>query len=172
LRLKDSLRPSVRFAVAATRAGGAWMGVALLVSAPGPVEVLAALIGCVVLVGGIASTARRPLAVRLAGCGVVVVLARAGLGPAAAAATAGLLTLGWWIRMSALDAVTGLAIFGVGASVMGMASLRLIAGFWAIGALSTGVLHARRAWRRRLRIETSSADLSPAITRQVLPPMI
>lgn len=114
----------------------------------------------ITLVGGIAATARWHVSVRLAVCAATVLLARVFTGPSSAAGVTLLIAFGWWIRMRPWDAVTGLSIFGIGAAAMGMASLRLFAFFWILGAAS---IVGARAWRSfrggRLRDETTSAPL-------------
>ena len=160
MRLRASFRICARLLAETARAGGAWLGVGLLVSSAEPFEVLAALAAAITLVGGIAATARRHVSVRLGACAATVLLARVLAGPASAAGVALLLAFGWWIRMRPWDAVTGLSIFGIGAAAMGMASLRLFAFFWILGAASIGGARAWRSFRRgRLRNETASAPL-------------
>ena len=160
MRLRASFRPSVRLLAEAARAGGAWLGLGLLVSSAQPFEVLAVVAATITLVGGIAATARRHVSIRLAACAATVLLARVLTGPASAAGVAVLIGFGWWLRMRPWDAVTGLSIFGIGAAAIGMASVRLFAFFWILGAASIGGVRAWRTFRRgRLRDETTSAPL-------------
>ena len=126
----------------------------------------------ITLVGGMAATARRHMFVRLVACAATVVLARVLTGPASAAGVTLLIAFGWWIRMRPWDAVTGLAIFGVGAAAMGMASVRLFAFFWILGAASIGAARVWRSRRRgRLRDETNSAPLLARENTEALSPL-
>ena len=160
MRLKASFSTCFRFLLATARAGGVWLGVSLLISSAQPVEVLAVAAATVTVVGGIAATARRHVSVRLAACAITVLLARVLTGPAAAAGVTLLVAFGWWIRMRPRDAITGLSIFGIGAAALGMASVRLCAVFWIVGAASIGAARAWRSVRRdRLRDETTSGSL-------------
>jgi hypothetical protein len=131
-----------------------------LVSSAEPFEILAVVAATITVVGGIAATARWHVSVRLAACAATVLLARVLTGPASAAGVTFLIAFGWWIRIRPWDAVTGLAIFGIGAAAMGKASLRLFAFFWILGAASTAGARAWRSIRRgRLRDETTSVPL-------------
>jgi hypothetical protein len=103
----------VRLLAEAARAGGAWLGLGLLVSSAQPFEVLAVVAATITLVGGIAATARRHVSIRLAACAATVLLARVLTSPASAAGVAVLSGFGWWLRMRPWDAVTGLSIFGM-----------------------------------------------------------
>lgn len=157
--LKVDLRPGVRFFLRAARAGGAWLGIGLIVGSAQPIEILVVAASAVTLMGGIAATAqRRHLYVRLAICAAAVLLARAVAGPLAATVVAVLVTFGWWLRLTPAAALAGLAVFGIGAAVMGMASVRLFASFWILGAASIGCARVWRRFRyRRLRGERASA---------------
>ena len=172
MRLKASFRTWAGLVAEAARAGGAWLGVGLLVSSAEPFEVLAVVAATITLVGGIAATARWHVFVRLAACAATVLLARVLTGPASAAGVTLLIAFGWWIRIRPWDAVTGLSIFGIGAAAMGMASLRLFAFFWILGAASIGGARAWRSFRRgRLRDETTSAPLLARENTEALSPL-
>jgi len=160
LPLKARFRTCFRLLSETARAGGAWLGGSLLISSAQPVEVLAVVAATITLIGGIAATARRHVSVRLSACAATVLLARVLMGPTSAAGVTVLIAIGWWIRMRPWDAITGLSIFGIGAAAIGMASVRLFAFFWILGAVSIGGARAWRSFRRgRLRDETTSAPL-------------
>jgi hypothetical protein len=164
LRLRASFRTCARLLAQTARAGGAWLGVGLLVSSAEPFEVLAVAAAAITLVGGIAANARWHVSVRLAACAATVLLARVLTGPASAGGVTVLIAFGWWIRMRPWDAITGLSIFGIGAAAIGMASVRLFAFFWSLGAASIGGARAWRSFRSgRLRDETTSA---PPLARE------
>jgi hypothetical protein len=160
---KGRLRAGAQFAVAAVRAGGAWLGAALLVSNPEPTVILGVAGGVVLLIGGSLARTRSRLA-RVLVCVAAVVLARLIGGPILAALIALIVVIGWWLRITSSDALLGLASFGIGAAAAGMASLQLFASFSALGALTVAVAGVVRRLRRRgLSGETPS---SPALANE------
>jgi hypothetical protein len=136
-------RSALRVAVAAARLGGACLALAIVVAAPAPEIVLALLAVVFLLVGG--TTVARPgvpAALRWSGPVVAVILARLSAGTGAAMLAALLIGLGALLRITLIEATSGLAVFGVGVAVLGGASPALILAFWLLGA---GLLLARRA---------------------------
>jgi hypothetical protein len=148
LRRKDRLRAAARFAAAAARAGGAWLGAALLVSNPEPAVVLGSAAGVVLLIGGSVSSAHHRLA-RALGCVAAVVGARLIGGPLLAVLVALLIAVGWWLRIKPSDALIGLATFGFGAATAGMASPSLFVSFWGLGVLTVAAASLFRRLRSR-----------------------
>jgi hypothetical protein len=130
---------------------------ALLISDPEPAGLLGVAGAGVLLAGGLAARTR-VVWVQLLTCAAPVVLARIVAGPGVAILVAVIVAAGWWLRVARSDAILGLAVFGIGAAVVGMASLRLFAWFWALGALSVAVTCLLRRRRdRRLSDESSTA---------------
>ena len=81
-----------------------------------------------------------------------VILARLALGTSGAALAAILLALGAWLRLGFSDAIVGLAVFGGVVALLGSASLRIAAVFWALGIAAVLVRsHAPLLWRRAFR---------------------
>lgn len=160
MRLKDSVRETGRFAAVSGRAGAAWLGTILLVGSADPALVLASVAVAVIVGGGIAATARGSVYLRIVPCIAAVILARLIAGPLAAFVVTGLVALGWALRVTPSDAILGLGAFGIGAAILGMASLRLLVAFWALGAVSRAAVRARRRLRRtRLPVETDPVSL-------------
>ena len=160
---KDRLRAGAQFAAAAARAGGAWLGAALLVSNPQPAVVLGLAAGVVLLIGGsMASTRSRYTRALL--CLAAVVAARLIAGPLLAILAALVVVVGWWLRTRLSDALVALTAFGVGAAAAGMASLRLFVSFWALGAFTVAAAGVVRRFRSRgLSGETRT---SPALASE------
>ena len=151
---KGRLRAAAKFAAAAARAGGAWLGAALLVSNPQPAVVLGLAAGVVLLIGGSMASTRSRYARALL-CLAAVVTARLMAGPLLAILVAAVVVVGWWVRTRLSDALVALAAFGVGAAVAGMASFRLFVSFWALGAFTVaGATVVRRFRTRGLSGET------------------
>jgi hypothetical protein len=124
-----------RWAAASARAGGAALGVAVVVSSSEP-ELVLGLLGLVLLVAGGATwtkSRRRALPFRIVLSLAMVVTTRLVLGPSGAALAALLLALGAWLRVRPADAVWALAVFGGAIAVLGDASLVLVLVFWILG---------------------------------------
>ena len=156
MRRKDRLRAAARFAGGATLAGAAWLGTALLVSNPEPTVVLGVFGAAILLIGGSAARLRARWGQSLI-CAAPLVLARLVAGPGMAILVALILAAGWWLRMTASDALFGLAAFGVGAAAVGMAPLHLFIGFWMFGAFTVAMTHVARRFRdRRLSDESTT----------------
>ena len=157
MRRKDRVRAAAEFAGGATTAGAAWLGTALLVSNPEPTVVLGVAGAAVLLIGGVAARTRVRWGRALI-CVVPVVLARLVAGPGMAILVAIILAAGWGLQIRRSDALLGLAVFGAGAAAVGMSSLRLFAGFWALGACTVATVRlVRRLQERRLSAESSPA---------------
>jgi hypothetical protein len=148
----------------AARIGGACLAVAVVVFAPAA-EIVLALLGVVLLVvGGTAWSWARPVALRLTGPLLAVVLARVLGGPAAALLAALLVVVGAWLRVRVPEATAGLAVFGVAVTILGGASARVVGAFWLLGV---GVLLARfiaAGAGRRLRAGSSLTAERPSTT--------
>ena len=144
----------VRFVGAASLAGAAWLGFALVMGDDDPLAKLGLASALVTLVGGWASTSAAPLLVRLLVCGVATAATRAAAGPLPASLVAALITLGWGLRVRFRDGVFGLAAFGAGVGALSRPSWRLLAAFFVLGIASIGLHRLARRWRR------GPADLS------------
>ena len=131
-------------------------------AAPAPEIVLALLAVVFLLVGG--TIVGRPgvlAALRWSGPVVAVILARLSAGTGAAMLAALLIGLGAWLRVTMIEATSGLAVFGVGVAVLGGARPALIVAFWVLGA---GLLLARRvasATRNRIARAFLTAERTP-----------
>jgi hypothetical protein len=137
------------------KAGGAALGLAVLVLSDSPAALLALLGVALVVVGGTAWTGVRGSSLtRLLAPLVVVVLARVAAGPAAAGIAALLLALGALLRVRIEEGVVGLSVFGGAVALSGGASFRLALGFWVAGlaiiALRAAANRVRRVLQRGL----------------------
>jgi hypothetical protein len=125
---------TLRWATAAAKAGGAALGLAIVVSSPDPELVLGVLGIALLVVGGMTWTRGRRSAIplRILFSLSTIVLARLALGPSGGALAALLLALGR-VGVRPADAVLGLAIFGGTIAVLGGARRGLILVFWVLG---------------------------------------
>jgi hypothetical protein len=152
LRPKADVGGVLRWAAEGARIGGACLAVAIVVSAPAP-EVVLALLGVVLLVvGGNGWSRAQPVALRLTGPLLAVVLARALGGTAAAALAAFLVLVGAWLRVRVPEATAGLAVFGVAVALLGGASAKVIGAAWLLGLSLLLIRSLAVAAGRRLRI--------------------
>jgi hypothetical protein len=126
---------SLRWAATAAKAGGAALGLAVVVSSPDPELVLGLLGTLLLVVGGMtwSRVGRSALPLRVVLSLATIVLARFVLGPSGAALAALLLALGVCLRIRPADAVLGVAVFGGAVAVLGGASLALVLAFWILG---------------------------------------
>jgi hypothetical protein len=125
----------LRWAVAAARAGGAALGLAVFASSPEPELVLGLIAIVLVVIGGATWTpgGRSPVLLRIVLSLATIVLARLALGPSGAAVAVLLLAMGAWLRIRLADAILGLAVFGAAVAALGGASPGLVLVFWMLG---------------------------------------
>jgi len=148
---RASFGKGLSLAARAAKAGGACLGLALLVLSGDPAAILGLLAVVALAIGGVVWTAgaRHAAWVRLLLVVSALVAARIAAGPAAAALGAVLLALGVLLRIRTEEVVLGLAVFGGIVAAVGGASPHLLLLSWAVGvalvALRAG---ATAAWRR------------------------
>jgi len=169
LRPRVSARGALRASLAAARTGGAALGLALILSSPDPRLVLG-FVGIAALVtGGLIRRHGPDRALCRMGISLAVVaMARAALGPAAAAITTALLALGAILHVGVSEGAAGLAVFAAVLLLLGGASVRLALAFLGLGF---GVhLAARlRAWRHRTRARPGSLTIEKPPARPLAP---
>ena len=156
----------VRFAGAASLAGAAWLGLALVMGDDDPLAKLGLAAAFITLVGGWASTSAAPLVVRLLVCGVATAATRAAAGPLPASLVAALITLGWGLRVRFRDGVFGLAAFGAGVGVLSRPSWRLLTAFLVLGIASVGLARFLRLRRQRPADLTHERHRAPTLNSE------
>jgi hypothetical protein len=162
LRLKARARDLGRAALSAAGTGAVCLGLAVIVWSDDPAAWLGIGGAMVALVGGAAARARAAVGLRIVICVVFVFLVRLAGGPAVAGAVAGLLALGWWLRLRGREVLAGLAVYGIAVAALGGAPWRLLAAFGALGAFAVAITRTvssvRRRWRSALLVpETANA---------------
>jgi hypothetical protein len=164
LRRKADVGGVLRWAAEGARIGGACLAVAVVVSAPAP-EIVLALFGVVLLVvGGTAWSWAQPVALRLTGPLIAVILARVLGGTAAAALAALLVIVGAWLRVRVAEATAGLAVFGVAVTLLGGASAMIVGASWLLGLGLLLVRSIAVGAGRRLRTASSLTAERPPTT--------
>lgn len=137
----------------AAKAGGACLGLALIVLSGDPAAILGLFAVVALVIGGVAWTAggRRATWVRVILPVSALIAARIGDGPAAAALGAFLLALGASLRTRTEEVTLGLAFFAGMVVFLGGASPRLLLVSWALGAALVAVRAVAAAMWRGLR---------------------
>jgi hypothetical protein len=150
------LRPRVSFgkgfslAARAAKAGGACLGLALLVLSGDPAAILGLLAVVALAIGGVVWTAGavQPAWVRLLLFVSVLAAARIAAGTAAAALGAALLALGVLFRIRTEEVILGLATFGGIVAAVGGASPKVLLVSWGVGVVLVALRAAAAAgWR-------------------------
>ncbi len=153
------MRPRVSFgkglslAARAAKAGGACLGLALLVLSGDPAAILGLLAVVALAIGGVVWTAGavQPAWVRVLLLLSVLAAARIAAGTAAAALGAALLALGVLFRIRTEEVVVGLAVFGGMVATVGGAGPKVLLASWGLGVVLVALQAVAGAARRALR---------------------
>jgi hypothetical protein len=138
LRPRASFGKGLSLAARAARAGGACLGLALLVLSGDPAAILGLLAVVGLAIGGVVWTAEavQPAWVRVLLLVSLLVAARIAAGAAAAALGAGLLALGVLFRIRTKEVTLGLAVFGGIVAAVGGASPKVLLVSWGAASSS------------------------------------
>jgi len=150
LRPRASLGKGLSLAARAAKAGGACLGLALLVLSRDPAAILGLLALVALAIGGVVWTAAavQPAWVRVLLLVAVLAAARIAAGTAAAALVAALLALGVLFRIRAEEVILGLAAFGGIVAAVGRASPKVLLVSWTLGVVLVALRAAAgAAWR-------------------------
>jgi hypothetical protein len=150
LRPRASFGRGLSLAARSAKAGGACLGLALLVLSGDPAAILGLLAVVALAIGGVVWTAGavQPAWVRVLLFVSVLAAARIAAGTAAAALGAALLALGVLFRIRTEEVILGLAVYGGIVAVVGRASPKVLLVAWTLGlALVTLRTVAAATWR-------------------------
>jgi uncharacterized protein (DUF983 family) len=150
LRPRASFGKGLSLAARAAKAGGACLGLALLVLSGDPAAILGLLAVGALAIGGVVWTAGavQPAWVRVLLLVSVLAAARIAAGTAAGAFVAALLALGVLFRIRTEEVILGLAVFGGIVAVVGRASPKVLLASWTLGVVLVALRAAAgAAWR-------------------------
>ncbi len=153
MRPRASFGKGLSLAARAAKAGGACLGLALLVLSGDPAAILGLLAVAALAIGGVVWTAGagQPAWVRVLLLVSVLAAARITAGTAAAALVAALLALGVLFRIRTEEVVLGLAVFGGIVAAVGRASPKLLLVSWTLGIVLVALRAVASAVCRGLR---------------------
>ncbi len=164
---RASFRQALSLAARAARAGGACLGLALLVLSGDPAAILGLLAVVALAIGGVVWTAGavQPAWVRVLLLVAVLAAARIAAGTAAAALGAALLALGVLFRIRTEEVVVGLAVFGgIVATTVGGASPKLLLVSWGLGVVLVALRAAAgAAWRAPRKAPLLKSEKAPTV---------
>jgi hypothetical protein len=150
LRPRASFGKGLSLAARAAKAGGACLGLALLVLSGDPAAMLGLLAVVALAIGGVVWTAGavQPAWVRVLLLVSVLAATRIAAGTVAAAIGAGLLALGALFRIRTEEVILGLAVFGGIVAAVGGASPKVLLISWGLGVVLLALrAAAAAAWR-------------------------
>ncbi len=162
---------AARLLLGAVIAGAAWLGLGVVLADDNPGPTLGAIAAVMALIGGWAGrTPTLPLALRIGGCLIPLLLARGIAGTAAAALATVCVATGWWLRLRLSDAVVVLAAIGAVVVATSQPSWRLLLAFATLGTLTVVIrpsVAVVRRWAQARAFpgnETAAqpADVTPA----------
>jgi hypothetical protein len=166
LRPRASFGKGLSLVARAAKAGGACLGLALLVLSGDPAAILGLLAVVALAIGGLVWTtgARRRAWVRLLLLVSVLAAARIAAGTAAAALVAALLALGVLFRIRTEEVVVGLAVFGGIVAAIGGASSSVLLVSWGLGVVLVALRAAAgAAWRAPRKAPLLKSEKAPTV---------